>query len=177
MVNYLRQMRLIYPDCLIITNFNFSDADFIMKDWNDLLNIRNDTRGVIFAIDEIQSEYSSMSWKDVPENLLSEISQQRKQRVKIVATAQFFSRVAKPLREQANTVVVCSTLWGRLTRNKIYDAVDYAVVLDNPNIVKKKLRPLAKSSFVQSDSLRACFDTFEKIARMRKIQFIPRNER
>lgn len=177
MVNYLKKMRLIYPDCFIITNFKFSDADFIMKDWNDLLNIRNSTRGVIFAIDEIQSEYSSMSWKDVPENLLSEISQQRKQRVKIVATAQFFSRVAKPLREQANTVVVCSTLWGRLTRNKIYDAVDYAVVLDNPNIVKKKLRPLAKSSFVQSDSLRACFDTFEKITRMQKIKFIPRNER
>lgn len=177
MVHYLEKMRIIYPNCMIITNFAFSDADHIMRDWNDLLNVRNGTDGIIFAIDEIQSEYSSAAWKSVPEDLLSEISQQRKQRVKIVATAQFYSRVAKPLREQANTVVACSTFKGRLTRNKEYDAVDYATVIDNPNVVKKKLKPLSKSSFVQSDSLRACFDTYEKIERMQKIDFIPRNER
>lgn len=177
MVHYLEKMRVIYPNCMIITNFKFSDANFIMRDWNDLLNVRNGTNGIIFAIDEIQSEYSSAAWKSVPEDLLSEISQQRKQRVKIVATAQFYSRVAKPLREQANTVVACSTFKGRLTRNKEYDAVDYATVIDNPNVVKKKLKPLSKSSFVQSDSLRACFDTYEKIERMQKIDFIPRNER
>lgn len=177
MVHYLEKMRVIYPNCMIITNFKFADADYIMKDWNDILNVRNGTDGIIFAIDEIQSEYSSAAWKNVPESLLSEISQQRKQRVKIVATAQFYSRVAKPLREQANTVVACSTFKGRFTRNKEYDAVDYAVVLDNPNVVKKKLRPLSKSSFVQSDALRACFDTWEKIERMQKIDFIPRNER
>lgn len=177
MVHYLEKMRVLYPNCMIITNFKFSDANYIMKDWNDLLNVRNGTDGIIFAIDEIQSEYSSAAWKSVPEDLLSEISQQRKQRVKIVATAQFYSRVAKPLREQANTVVACSTFKGRLTRNKEYDAVDYATVIDNPNVVKKKLKPLSKSSFVQSDSLRACFDTYEKIERMQKIDFIPRNER
>lgn len=177
MVHYLEKMRVIYPNCMIITNFKFADADYIMKDWNDILNVRNGTDGIIFAVDEIQSEYSSASWKSVPESLLSEISQQRKQRVKIVATAQFYSRVAKPLREQANTVVACSTFKGRFTRNKEYDAVDYAVVLDNPNVVKKKLRPLSKSSFVQSDDLRGCFDTWEKIERMQKIDFIPRNER
>lgn len=176
-VHYLEKMRVLYPNCMIITNFKFSDANYIMKDWNDLLNVRNGTDGIIFAIDEIQSEYSSAAWKSVPEDLLSEISQQRKQRVKIVATAQFYSRVAKPLREQANTVVACSTFKGRLTRNKEYDAVDYATVIDNPNVVKKKLKPLSKSSFVQSDSLRACFDTYEKIERMQKIDFIPRNER
>lgn len=177
MVHYLEKMRVLYPNCMIITNFKFSDANYIMKNWNDLLSVRNGTDGIIFAIDEIQSEYSSAAWKNVPEDLLSEISQQRKQRVKIVATAQFYSRVAKPLREQANTVVACSTFKGRLTRNKEYDAVDYATVIDNPNVVKKKLKPLSKSSFVQSDGLRACFDTYEKIERMKKIDFIPRNER
>lgn len=177
MVHYLEKMRVLYPNCMIITNFKFSDANYIMKNWNDLLSVRNGTDGIIFAIDEIQSEYSSAAWKDVPEDLLSEISQQRKQRVKIVATAQFYSRVAKPLREQANTVVACSTFKGRLTRNKEYDAVDYVTVIDNPNVVKKKLKPLSKSSFVQSDGLRACFDTYEKIERMKKIGFIPRNER
>lgn len=177
MVHYLEVMKAKYPDCIIVTNFSYHQADYIMHDWRDLLNVRNGVKGVIFAIDEIHSEYSASSWKDVPESLLSEISQQRKQRIKIVATAQFFSRVAKPLREQAGTVVVCSSFMGRLIKTRTYDAIDYALVTDNPNVTKKKLRPMAKGSFVLSDPLRACFDTYEKIERMQKIQFIPRDKR
>lgn len=176
-VRYLELAKVKYPKCMIVTNFEYCGADFMMKDWRDLLNVRNGEDGIIFAIDEIHSEYSSAAWKDFPENLLSEISQQRKQRVKIIATAQFFTRIAKPLREQANTVVSCSTFHNRFVRNRTYDAIDYAMVIDNPNIVKKKLKPLSKGSFVQSDMLRACYDTFEKVERMKKIKFIPRNER
>lgn len=177
MVRYLERMRAKFPRCLIVTNFSYYQADYIMHDWQDILNVRNGTDGVIFAIDEIHSEYSSAAWKDVPESLLSEISQQRKQRVKIVATAQFFARVAKPLREQANTVVSCSTYFKRLTKNREYDALDYATVVENPNVVNRKVRPISKSSFVQSDALRGCYDTYEKIERMKKIKFIPRSQR
>ncbi len=177
LVHYLDEMKARYPHCIIVTNFQYEKADFLMEDWQDIMNVRNGNSGVIFAIDEIQSEYSSASWKDVPEDLLSEVSQQRKQRVKIVATAQFFTRVAKPLREQASTVVVCNTHFGRLTTNREYDALRYSMVLDNPNIVKKKLRPRAKSSFIQTDALRQEYDTYEKIKRMRGRKFIPRNER
>lgn len=177
MVRYLEEMKIRYPGCLIVTNFTYYQADYIMTDWRDILTIRNGTKGVIFAIDEIHSEYSAASWKDVPEDILSEVSQQRKQRVKIVATAQFYTRIAKPLREQASTVVTCSTLLGRLTRTREYNAMEYASVIDNPISVKKKLRPLRKRSFVQSDALRACYDTYEKINRMRKEKFIPRNQR
>ena len=152
-----------------MTNFGYYRADKVMKNWEDLLTIRNGTDGVVFAIDEIHSEYSSASWKDVPENLLSEISQQRKQRIKIVATSQFFSRIAKPLREQSSTVVVCSCFMGRLVKAKVYDALQYSSYIDNPLIVAKKLRPLLKYRFVLSDGLRECFDTYEKIERMQKI--------
>lgn len=169
MVYYLERMKSIYPDCVIVTNFEYYLSDFIMTDWNDLLNIRNGEDGVIFAIDEIHSEYSSANSRNIPESLLSEISQQRKQRVKIVGTAQFFSRVAKPLREQAFSVVQCENLFGRLMRCREYDALQYTMVIDNPNAIKKKLRPLRKYSYVASDSLRECYDTYEKIERMRKI--------
>lgn len=169
MVEYLRRMRKRYPGCMIIANFACVFADYIMKDWRDLLVIRNGTNGVIFAIDEIHSEYSSASFKDIPESLLSEISQQRKQRVKIVATAQYFGRVAKPLREQSRDVVSCSCIFNRFIRTVTYDSVEYSAHLDNILSVKKKLKPLKKYSFVSSDDLRDCFDTYEKINRMRKI--------
>ncbi len=177
MVHYLDQIKAKYPNCLIVTNFAYHQADHTMIDWQDIMNVRNGKDGVVFAIDEIQSEYSAAAWKDVPESLLSEISQQRKQRVKIVATAQFFTRVAKPLREQAATVVVCKTFFGRLTVNREYDALRYALVTDNPGVVRQKLKPSSKTSFVQSDQLRSEYDTFEKILRMRDRKFIPRHER
>lgn len=170
MVEYLNRMHKKYPNCVIVSNFQYEYADFIMCDWKDLLNVRNGTDGVIFAIDEIHSEYSAASWKDVPENLLSEVSQQRKQRVKIVATSQFFGRVAKPLREQANDVVVCSCFLGRLIRAKVYDAMEYSSYVDNPITIKKALKAVRRYSFVSSDMLRNCFDTYEKINRMRKLE-------
>ncbi len=177
MVRYLELVKERYPHCLIVTNFHYYRSDWIMSDWRDLLTIRNGTDGIVFAIDEIHSEYDSSKWNDIPENLLSEISQQRKQRIKIVATAQFFTRVAKPLREQAATVVNCSTWLNRLTKTREYDALEYATVIDNPVVAKKKVKPLRKGSFVQSDVLRRCYDTYEKIERMRNTKFTPRSER
>ena len=176
MVEYLRMMKIKYPNCKIVTNFTYSGADKHMESWRDLLTYRNDENGVIFAIDEIHSEYSSANWKDFPESILSEISQQRKQRIKIVATAQVFSRVAKPIREQAFSVICCKTYFGRLTRNVEYDAAEYSTG-DTPYQVKKKCRPLWKTMFVQSNALRRSYDTYEKIQRMEKVEFIPRNER
>jgi Zonular occludens toxin (Zot). len=176
MVRYLDLMRKKYPNVKIITNFNYAYADKRMKDWRDFMEIRNGEDGVIFAIDEIHSEYSAASWKDFPEALLSEISMQRKQRVKIVATSQVFCRVAKPIREQAFSVMVCRTYFSRLTFFKEYDAAEYSTS-DTPYKVKKSVKPIWKSVFVQSNALRRSFDTYEKIERMKKLDFIPRGER
>lgn len=176
MIRYLDLMRKKYPNVKIITNFNYAYADKRMKDWRDFMEIRNGEDGVIFAIDEIHSEYSAASWKDFPEALLSEISMQRKQRVKIVATSQVFCRVAKPIREQAFSVMVCRTYFGRLTFFKEYDAAEYSTS-DTPYKVKKSVKPIWKSVFVQSNALRRSFDTYEKIERMKKLDFIPRGER
>lgn len=176
MVRYLDQMKKRYPKCLIVTNFSYAKADFRMTDWRDLFDIRNGTDGVIFAIDEIHSEYSSASWKDFPETLLSEISQQRKQRIKIVASSQVFSRVAKPMRDQAVSVVCCNTYFGRLTTSKEYDAAEYSTT-ETPYQVRKSLKPLRKQAFVQSDDLRQSYDTWEKVERLKRTEFIPRHER
>lgn len=176
MVQDLNEYRQRYPDCMIVTNFSYKYADFQMKDWRDFLEIRNGEKGVIFAIDEIHSEYSAEAWKDFPESLLSEISQQRKQKIKIVATSQVFSRVAKPIREQAFSVICCKTFFGRLTFKKEFDAAEYATS-DTPYMVKKRCRPLLRGWFVQDNFLRECYDTYEKIKRMEKLKFIPRSER
>lgn len=176
MIEYLEYMKKKYPKVIIVTNFKYTGATHQFLDWRDLMEIRNGLDGVVFAIDEIHSEYSSASWKDFPESLLSEISMQRKQRIKIVATSQVFSRVAKPIREQCFSVVHCSTYFNRLTKNVEYDAAEYSTS-DNPYILKKKVKSIAKKYFVQSNTLRLSYDTYEKIERMKKLDFIPRKER
>lgn len=176
MIEYLERMRHKYPNVKIVTNFSYKYMFKRMDDWRDLFEIRNGTDGVIFAIDEIQSEYSSASWKNFPESILSEISQQRKQRIKIVATAQVYARVAKPIREQTFSVIMCQTYFGRWTFCKEYEAAEFGTS-DNPYIVKKKVRPILRWSYVHSNELRSCYDTFEKIERMARTEFIPRNER
>lgn len=183
MVDYANHIHFRYPECIIVSNFKYKYADHIMKDWRDLLNIKNGHKGVLFLIDEIHSEYDSNAYKDFPESILSQISQQRKQRIKICATAQVYSRVVKQIREQTYSVVQCTTLAGRWTFNREYDSRDYEIYCDNPQ-KKKKLRPIRKHSFVQDDFLRGCFNTYEVINRMKKVSqqpdgkgFIPRNKR
>lgn len=176
MTEYLERMRRKYPKVKIVTNFGYVHEDFPMTSWEELFNVRNGTDGVIFAIDEIQNEYNSNAWKTFPEGLLSEITQQRKQKIKIVATSQVFTRVVKPLREQTFEVVECRTLAGRWTFTKAFDAEDYNAVIDNPE-KKERLRRLYRRNFVQDKKIRELYDSYAKIERMVKVGSIPREVR
>jgi hypothetical protein len=176
MVEYLERARVKYPDAIIITNFGYKGQDRAMFSWRDLVEVRNGVNGVIFAIDEIQNEYDSTKWKDFPEQLLSQITMQRKQRIKIVATSQVFTRVVKQLREQCFEVVECGTLFGRWTFTKCFDAGEYNAVIDNPE-KKSKLYRLWRYTFIQSDYLRDRYDSFAVIEKLKTIEMIPRSER
>lgn len=176
MVEYLERMREKYPDALILTNFGYKFETRPFKDWRDFFDVKNGTKGVIFAIDEIQNEFSSSAWRNFPESLLSEVTQQRKQRVKIVCTSQIFTRVAKPLREQCMDVVDCFTIAGRWTWIKCFDAVDYNKAIDTPN-GKDKLRRLYIKTFIQDDYLRSLYDSYAKIERISNTEYLSRIER
>ena len=62
--------------------------------------INNAEYGVLFFIDEFHLELNSLESKNIDIDIITEISQQRKQRKHIVGTSQVFMRLAKPLREQ-----------------------------------------------------------------------------
>lgn len=177
MVHYLDMVHQRFPDALIVTNFAYANATHVMSSWKDFFEIRNEERGVVFAIDEIHGEYSAKEWKDFPEALLSQISQQCKQRVKIIASAQVYNRVVKQIREQAFSVMVCKTFCGRLTWYREYDAAEYDTSGDSAYSVKKRCKPLRTYYFVQSNRLRSSYDTFEVIERLKGREFIPRDQR
>lgn len=173
MVWYLGLIRRFYPKAIIYTNFDYKFQNGAINSLNDLLQIRNGEDGVVFALDEIQNEFSCLSSKDFPESLLSQITQQRKQRVCILATSQIFMRVAKPLREQCFEVIDCRTFFGRWTSLRCYDAEDYNCIVDRlNNETKFKLPKKWRSSFVQTDSLRDSFDTYSVVKRISRDGFV-----
>ena len=165
MTEYLERMRKKYPEAIICTNFGYIHEHVPMNSWQQLFELRNGLKGVIFAIDEIQNEYNSSAWQKFPEGLLAEITQQRKQRIKIVGTSQVFTRVVKQLREQTFEVVECRTIGGRWTFTRAFDAEDYNAVCERPE-AKMKLHRLWRRSFVQSKELREKYDTYAKIQKM-----------
>lgn len=83
--------------------------------------VNNGKQGVIFFIDEIHLELNSLESKNIPVEVMVEISQQRKQRKHIVGTSQRYIRMAKPLREQIRDIVACKNFFGVIQYNKYID--------------------------------------------------------
>lgn len=94
---------------------------FPFVDNDDFLKYRNGEAGIIYLVDEIQLYLNSLESKNVNLDVITQISQQRKQRKHIVATSQVFGRMAKPLREQFSNVVMCKNRFGFVQWNSLID--------------------------------------------------------
>lgn len=133
-VNYVYNLLKMYPKCKIVTNLELTDYPFdgvrifYFKEARDLTRYKNGLEGVIFLIDEIQLYFNSLKdSKNIDIDVMTQIAQQRKQRIHIVATSQVFGRMAKPLREQFDVVIYCQKkFFGYLQKNSLInrDSID-----------------------------------------------------
>ncbi|MEK5234097.1 zonular occludens toxin domain-containing protein [Lysinibacillus sp. FSL K6-0232] len=176
MTEYLERMRKRYPNVMIITNYGYIHQTREFNDWKDFFEIRNGADGVIFAIDEIQNEFNNRSWKNFPEELMSEITQQRKQKVKIVCTAQEYLDVAVQLRRQSFFIVDCFTFAERWVFTRCYKRRDYEKALNSTDGFSK-VRKIYSKSFIQDAKLRSLYDTEKKIERLERSTFMSKRER
>ncbi len=183
---YLEQMRKKYPKLKIITNFGYKNQDEEFTDWRQLLRVRNGEDGVIFVIDEIQNEYNNRKWRDFPESILSEITQQRKQRIKVILTAQYYIDVVIHLRRQCFEVVSCQTKFKKVSRRYTklcsYKAREYeelCMLKEQGKKIGAKLWMARNwtNSFVQTNYIRGLFDTYEKVEKLQKVEFLDRDKR
>ena len=132
-VNYVYNLKRLYPLAIIVTNLELTDFPFdnekvfLFKEAKDLTRYKNGKNGVIFLIDEIQLYFNSLGSKNIDIDVMTQISQQRKQRIHIVATSQVFGRMSKQLREQFDTVIYCKkSFFGFLQKNMLInrDSID-----------------------------------------------------
>lgn len=128
-----------------------------------LKHISNGEYGVVFFIDELHLELNSLESKNVDIEIMIEISQQRKQRKKIIGTSQVYFRLAKPLREQIFDIVLCENYFGCLQFNKSIDG--FKSKEDNG---KLKAHVNKRSIYFHTFEMYGRYDTYAKMKRYNK---------
>ena len=177
MCKRLADMRKQYGDQIyIMTNFCYNDEDFVFTSWKDLL--KEYDKPLLVAWDEVQNEFNSRDFKSFPISLLTLLTQVRKKNgIQILYTSQRWHFVDKNFRSLSFGCYDCNTILGGLTSTRLYDPVDYDNLCSNSDYNKRrKIRPLRVESFLQTDSLRNCYDSYKMLESAKSKDYMERTE-
>ena len=167
-VQYVKKLCIEYPRAILVTNtkINGLPAHTAVISYNGIESLtshENGLCGVIYFIDEIHLEFNSLESKNVPIEVMIEVSQQRKQRKHIVGTSQVYMRMAKPLREQIKNVVICKNFFKCIQFNRLIDGE--SAYEENG---KLKFDTVKNIIWFHSTKLYNSYDTYAKMKRYRK---------
>lgn len=165
MVKFMQDMQYEFPNALCTTNLAYTDENKPLKTWKMLINYKNGFKGVIVAMDELQNWFSSNDSKNFPPEMLSVITQNRKNRRIILGTSQNFYLLSKAIRSQTTEVRRCATYFGCFT---IVTRVE--PILDSEgSVVEWKKR--GRYCFVHNKELRDSYNTWKVIERFKEVGF------
>lgn len=167
-VQYVRELSWLYPKVKICTNVDIEGLNPLCEvieydGLHCLTSIENGYNGVIYLIDEIHLEFNSLESKNIPIEVMIEVSQQRKQRKHIVGTSQQFMRLAKPLREQVKNLVICRNMFGCIQYNRL---IDGETITEKDGHIHMDIKK--KSIWFHTPDLYDSYDTYKKMRRYRK---------
>lgn len=167
-VQYIKKLCIEYPRAILVTNTKIEGlpkhtAVVDYKGIESLTAHSNGLNGVIYFIDEIHLEFNSLESKNVPIEVMIEVSQQRKQRKHIVGTSQIYMRMAKPLREQIKNVVICKNFFHCIQFNRLIDGESA-----HEENGKLKFDTVKNVLWLHSPELYNSYDTYAKMKRYSK---------
>lgn len=177
MCRELKNLRQQYGNKIyIMTNFNYNDEDFAFTSWRDLL--KDYDKPLVVAWDEIQNEMNARSWTDFPPALLTLLTQVRKKTgIQILYTAQRWHFVDKNFRSLSFGCYECNTILGNLTYYRLYDPIDYDNLCSNSDYDKRrKIHPKMTVSFLQTEKLRNCYDSYKMLESAKSKDYMDRKE-
>lgn len=171
MVYHLLKVANQYPKAKIVSNIKITSLDssriVYFSRFDELLTImrtlRNGTNGIIYIIDEMHNYFHSHDSKSVPLWVVNIFSQQRKQRILVLGTAQVWEDIIKTVRDRAQYVMECSRLFG-IQFQRLLIAQDRENIYGQEKMKVKKL-----GFFIPSNRLYDSFDTFALIDSGRSI--------
>ena len=146
-----------YPKAKCLSNTKFAYQDEELKHWKQLVDYKNEHKGIVVIMDELQNWFGSNQSRNFPPEMLGVITQNRKNRRVILGTAQNFYLLAKAIRSQCTEIRQCTTLAGVLTI-----VVRREPIIDNDGEVKD-LKYRGMYCFVHSPRLRNSYDTWSVV--------------
>lgn len=177
MCNELKRLRALYGDNIyIMTNFCYNDEDFAFTGWKDLL--KKYDKPLVVAWDEVQNEFNSRDFKSFPIALLTILTQVRKEYgIQILYTAQRWHFVDKNFRSLSFGCYECNTILGCFTVTRLYDPIDYDNLCSNSDYDKRRrIHPIKWDSFLQSEELRNCYDSYKMLETAKAKDYMDREE-
>lgn len=165
MVEYMRHLQDCYPCAKCITNLAYQYQDDTLVHWSQLIDYKNGVKGVIVGMDELQNWFGSNASRNFPPEMLSVITQNRKNRRLILGTAQNFYLLAKALRSQTTEVRECTTIAGCLTF-----VIRKEPFLDDKGDVKE-WKHRGFYWFVHTPRIRESYDTYKVIESLAEAGF------
>lgn len=162
MIHYAKQIIKDHPKAIIVTNidlqFDITNEVIKYSGFEDF-KIENGIYGVIYILDEIHLILNSLESKGTPLSVIVELSQQRKQRKLILGTSQVYGRMAKPLREQIKSCIICKNYFKVFQFNYLINAFETEEGSDG----KLKFKKLKASFFFHSKEDYNNYDTYKKM--------------
>lgn len=162
MVDYAFRIRQAYPKCKLFSNiklfgikyYHFTNADELAL----ALNVRNGQDGCIVLIDEAHLFFNKKN--GISLDVLTAISQQRKDRVRLIFSSQIWEELDISLRKQVKEIVNCNCVLGKWQINTISDGETLRYNKLESQYEAKKIRT---EIFKHTDEMYRRYDTYQKI--------------
>ena len=177
MTRRLLRLRKKYGNKIYIcTNYGFVQEDFSFTDWHMLF--ADWDKPLVVAWDEVQNEFSSRNFKDFPIELLTQLTQVRKNNgILILYSAQRWARVDKVFRELSTYCYQCTTRLGVFTINKKYRSDYYDQLCSSVSVDRKFKIPLDNiDSFIQTRAVRESYNSYKMLKTAKSKKYMSREE-
>ena len=124
MVKYAFDVQKQFPNCIIVSNiiinglknYIYIDSDEVLR---DSLSLSCGERGMLILLDEAHLYFNKKS--GISLDVLTAISQQRKDRKRLVFSSQIWEELDISLRKQVKEIVNCRCIFGLLQVNSYSD--------------------------------------------------------
>ena len=162
MVDYAFRVRQAFPRCKLFSNiklfgikyYHFTNADELAL----ALNVRNGQDGCIVLIDEAHLFFNKKN--GISLDVLTAISQQRKDRVRLIFSSQIWEELDISLRKQVKEIVSCNCILGKWQINTISNGETLKYNKLESQYEAKKIRT---EIFKHTDEMYRRYDTYQKI--------------
>lgn len=171
------QLQKQFPNCIVfsnmkikgLNNFHFIEND---EDVVRALSVRNGSDGVLVILDEAHLYFNKKS--GISLDVLTAISQQRKDRRSIWFTSQIWEELDISLRKQVKVIVSCNCYFHKLQVNSLSDGESLSYDKLHSCYTAKHIGTII---FKHSQSLYDSYDTYQKIITNEQYSRAPSTER